>query len=844
MAELLYRLGRFSARRAWIVVTAWLVALVASGGAFVAFGGTLSTAIDIPGTPTAQVTERLQEQFPEASGGSGTVVLHTEDGKEFTAEQQTALADVFEKVGEVDGVTAVVNPFEVQAQLADQEAQIAEGREQIEAGRAQIEAGWRQLDAAQAELDTAQEQLDAAVAQAEAAGMIEQARPQLDAQQAQLDAARGQLDAQTTELEAATAELETGSDELELGASQLRLASDLRTVSQDGSAATAVVQFEDSLYEVPAETKEEVAAVFADNPVDGVEADLTAELTQTITNIAGVAEIVGIVVAAAVLIVMLGTLIAAGLPIISAFVGIGVAALGTMALSGTVDMISVTPILGLMLGLAVGIDYSLFILNRHRRQLREGLELHESIGLATGTSGNAVVFAGLTVLIALLALNITGIDFLGLMGTVAAACVAIAVLVAVTLTPALLGLAGQRVLPRKHRGARGAARPAPARREMSTGGAIGTLLAGVVALAVIAIPALDMRLGLPDGSAEPVDSTQYRAYKVVEEQFGAGQNGPLLVVADLPEGLDEAEATGAQVEIGEELFALADVVAVAPIGMSEDRSLAAFQVIPAEGPSSESTEELVRELRDLTVPDQPDVTLGVAGAASGNIDISQKLADAMPLYLGVVIGLSLIILVVVFRSLLVPLIATGGFVLSVFAALGGVTAIYQWGWLGGIFGVHDPGPVLSFLPTLLIGILFGLAMDYQLFLVSGMREAYVHGTPAREAVLEGRRAGRAVVTAAAIIMFSVFGGFVFSHMAMIRPIGFGLAFGVLVDAFVVRMLIVPAVMHLVGEKAWWLPRWLDRILPNVDVEGSALERRHPNGETGGEPAREREVAPA
>jgi putative drug exporter of the RND superfamily len=249
-------------------------------------------------------------------------------------------------------------------------------------------------------------------------------------------------------------------------------------------------------------------------------------------------------------------------------------------------------------------------------------------------------------------------------------------------------------------------------------------------------------------------------------------------------------------------------------------------VVPTEGPSTESTEELVHALRDLQVDGEPDVELAVAGAASGNIDISEKLSGALPAYLGLVIGLSLIILVLVFRSILVPVIATGGFILSVFAAFGGVTAIYQWGWLGEIFGVHTPGPVLNFLPTILIGVLFGLAMDYQLFLVSGMREAYVHGTPAREAVIEGRRAGRAVVTAAAIIMISVFGGFMFSHMAMIRPIGFGLAFGVLVDAFLVRMLIVPALMHLAGDKAWWLPRWLDRLLPNVDVEGAALERRH------------------
>jgi len=268
------------------------------------------------------------------------------------------------------------------------------------------------------------------------------------------------------------------------------------------------------------------------------------------------------------------------------------------------------------------------------------------------------------------------------------------------------------------------------------------------------------------------------------------------------------------------------VVAVLPIAVSEDSDFLAFQVIPEGGPSSESTEQLVHDLRDSS-PLEDGTVLGVAGSASGNIDISEKLASVLPIYLLVVAGLSILILIVVFRSLLVPIIATAGFVLSLFAAFGAVTAVYQWGWFGNLFGVHDPGPILSFLPIMMTGILFGLAMDYQLFLASGMRESYVHGLPARTAVVAGLRHGRAVVTAAAIIMVSVFGGFIFSHIAMIRPVGFALAIGVLLDAFVVRMVIVPSLMHLTGDAAWWLPKWLDRILPNVDVEGSALEREHP-----------------
>lgn len=851
MAELLYRLGRACARRARTVLAAWLAVLVLAGAAFAAFGGTLASSFSIPGTPTSEVTERLQSELPEASGGSGTIVFQTEDGSAFTAEQEAEIGDRIATAGEVDGVETVIDPFATQSELADQAAQvedgrtqIADGREQIEAGRTQLADGQEQLDTARAQLDAGQAQLDEARAQAEAAGVADQAAPQLDAQQAELDAGRAELDAQAATIEEQQAALEEQSTqleeqaaELELSAPLLEMASDIRMVSEDGSAAVASVSFTEAQMSIEQSTKDDLVAVFADDPVDGVQTDFSSDIAAGVPEVFGVGEAIGLVVAAVVLVIMLGTLVGAGLPLVTALIGVGIGALTAMSLSGVVEMSSVTPVLGLMLGLAVGIDYSLFIINRHRRQLKQGDEVLESIALANGTSGNAVVFAGATVLIALLALNVTGIPFLGLMGTVGALCVAIAVLIAVTLTPALLSMIGMRILSKRERArlagastATGEAAPAaPTKpvRPMSTPRALATVVLSIAAVAVIALPALDLRTNLPDGSSEAHDSTQYRAYSTVAEKFGEGTNGPLLVVADLPGTPTEEEALEYQVRVAEELFAQDDVVAVAPIGTSEDRTVAAFQVVPAEGPTSESTEELVHSLRDVELLDG-DVTIGVAGSASGNIDISDKLAQALPIYLAVVVGLSLIILVLVFRSIFVPVVATLGFILSYFAALGGVVAIYQWGWLAGVFGVETPGPVLNFLPTLLVGILFGLAMDYQLFLGSGMREAYAHGAPARIAVVQGVRAGRSVVTAAAIIMISVFGGFVFSHSAMIRPIGFALAFGVLVDAFLVRMLLVPALMHLAGDKAWWLPRWLDRILPDVDVEGAALERRHPH----------------
>ncbi|WP_066581883.1 MMPL family transporter [Cellulomonas timonensis] len=825
MAEFLYRVGGASARHARRVIAIWCAILVLAGVAFALFGGTLATTFSIPHTPTTQVTDRLQAEMPGASGGTGTVVVQTEDGSAFTDAQRAGIGELITEAADIDGVVTVVDPFATEAQRSGQAQQIADGQAQIAGGRAQIDEARGTIAAGQAQLDAAREQ-------AEAAGAGPEALAGLDAQQAMIDQGLADLEAQSAELEAQGAQLEAG-------AALLDMATEIRTVSEDGSAAVVTVMLAETQMDVPKETKDALIATFTDETVEGVQVDLSSDLTQGAPKILGVGEIAGLLVAAVVLVVMLGTFLGAGLPLLTAVIGVGIGALGAMSLSGVVEMASVTPILGVMLGLAVGIDYALFIVNRHRRQLKDGDALDESIALANGTSGNAVVFAGATVLIALLALNITGIPFLGLMGTVGAMCVAIAVLVAVTLTPALLKLAGMRILSRKERerlAGAGTSAPAAAAthrtappRPMSTGRAIGSVVACIAGLLLIAIPALSLRMNLPDGSSEAHDSTQYRAYTAISEKFGEGQNGTLLVVADLPGTPTEQEAVAAQLEIAEALFAYDDVAAVAPIGSSEDRTVAAFQVVPVEGPTSESTATLVHTLRDAS-PLDGTYEIGVAGSASGNIDISDKLADALPIYLAVVVGLSLIILILVFRSIFVPVIATLGFILSYFAALGGVVAIYQWGWLSNLFGVESPGPILNFLPTILVGILFGLAMDYMLFIGSGMREAYAHGAPARLAVVQGVRAGRAVVTAAAVIMIAVFGGFVFSESAMIRPIGFALAFGVLVDAFIVRMTLVPALMHLAGDKAWWLPAWLDRVMPDVDVEGASLERRHPHHE--------------
>lgn len=773
VARLLARLGRFSARRPWLVILGWVLVLASAGGALLLTGGQLASGFSVPNTPTQQVTDKLSAELEGVGGAVGTVVFQSTDGAALTDSQQADISDLLDSIGGLDGVATAVDPFATEQQRADAEQQLSDGLTQLRQAFAQLE---------QAGVEPGAELL---------------------AQQRQLDLATALID----------------------------YSSEIRTVSTDGATAVAAVVFDDTFTDLAPEVKSSVADELDGAGIAGVTVEYSTEIANSVEGLLGVGEVVGLLAAALVLVVMLGSLIPASLPLVSSILGVGVGVAGSLAFSGVVDMASVTPMLGIMLGLAVGIDYTLFIINRHRRQLKEGTDVRESIALANGTAGNAVVFAGATVAIALLALNVTGIPFLGLMGTVAAACVLIAVLVAVTFTPALLSLVGVRVLSKRARGHIGhpahvAAQPKP----MPTWRAIVAVVAAVGILLVAAIPALSLRLGLPDGSSEPEDSTQYRAYTIVAEEFGAGTNGTLVVVAEPETAVDTDDQLAVmdlQVQIEDVLMAQQDVVAVSPAGVADDGELLAFRVVPADGPSSVSTEDLVGTLRGLSPIDTAeygDIELGVAGAASGNIDISATIADALPLYLAIVIGLSLIILIIVFRSILVPLIATGGFLLSLFAALGAVTAIYQWGWLGEVFGVHDPGPVLNFAPIILTGVLFGLAMDYQLFIGTGMREAFAHGAPARVAVTVGLRNARAVVIAAAIIMISVFGGFVFSHLTMVRPLGFGMAVGVLFDAFVVRLLLMPALMHLLGRAAWWLPKWLDRILPDVDVEGASLER--------------------
>jgi RND superfamily putative drug exporter len=598
-------------------------------------------------------------------------------------------------------------------------------------------------------------------------------------------------------------------------------------VSPDGRYALVQVQFVEVNDEVTDEQRAAYERVGAAARQAGLRVEPGGEVMNSEPHV-GSTEALGVVVAGVVLIVTFGSLVAAGMTMLNALIGVGVGMAGLFSLSSVVELTSTAPVLALMLGLAVGIDYSLFITSRHRQNLLSGLGPEESVARAVGTAGSAVVFAGATVVIALAGLAVVNIPFLTLMGLAAAGTVTVAVLVAVTLQPALLGFAGNRVLSRGHR-ASGA--PRFGEEEKATFGfrwaskvirwRVPVILAGLLALGVLAVPTAQMRLSLPDAGAAPAGTTARAAADLISEGFGPGFNGRLAAVVSA----EEPEAAGAAAqEVTALLRRTEGVLAVAPPQASPDGATVLLAVIPTTGPTDAATETLVGRIR-ADVADIAGADVWLTGATAIGIDVSDRLADALPIYLLLVVGLSILLLMLVFRSILVPVKAALGFLLTVGATFGITVAVFQWGWLSDLVGLDTAGPLISFLPILLIGILFGLAMDYEVFLVSRMREDFVHGDTAEQATINGMGHGARVVTAAALIMISVFGGFILLDDPVIKSMGFALAIGVAIDAFVVRMTIVPAVMSLLGDRAWWLPRWLARVLPNVDIEGEQLRTR-------------------
>ncbi|SFO54331.1 MMPL family transporter [Actinomadura madurae] len=601
-------------------------------------------------------------------------------------------------------------------------------------------------------------------------------------------------------------------------------------VSKDGRTAVADVLFDAKLEGDAANT---TLLAVKDAGGEARAAGLTTvyggDAYATEPSLLGPTELVGLGVALAVLVITFGSLLAAGLPLITAIVGVVTTMLGIGGLASVFTISDNAPTLAVMLGLAVGIDYTLLIVSRHRAQLANGIPVRESVARATATAGSAVVFAGATVIIALAGLSVAGVPMLTSMGLASAGAVAVAVLVALTLVPALLRVSGRRLIPKP--GSRAA------RRAVRDGGksTLGvrwtrgvlrrpllTMILGTAALVVMAIPAAELKLALTDEGSSPTTASSRQAYDMVSDAFGPGANGPLVV---LVEDDDPATVQSTATAVAKKLKGIDGIADVSGIDTAEGKKAARIQIIPTTGPRTQATSDLVSELRDQmrSIAGSQGGYVAVTGLTAVSIDVSAKLSSALLPFAVVVIGLSLLLLMVAFRSIAVPIKATVGFLMSVGASFGAVVAVFQWGWLADPLGVPSLGPVASFVPIIIMAVLFGLAMDYEVFLVSAMRDDYARRRDARDAIIVGAGNASRVVTSAAIIMVSVFVGFFFSHDIDIMPIAFALGFGVLIDAFLVRMTLVPAALALLGARAWWLPRRLDRILPHVDVEGENVK---------------------
>lgn len=595
------------------------------------------------------------------------------------------------------------------------------------------------------------------------------------------------------------------------------------SISDDDRAAMVQIQFTKSLEHV------DQASVDALEPTAERlrDAGYTAKFGGDVFTDTGpelsATEAVGVVVAFIVLLLALGSARAAIMPIITALIGVGVTMELTYLAAHTATISSTAPLLAIMIGLAVGIDYALFIGSRHREQLGDGVDPEESAARAVATAGSAVIFAGVTVMIALVGLAVANIPFLTVMGIVAAGAVLVAVLVAITVLPALLGFAGGRLTP-KHRTKK--TRAGFARRwvQAATRLPLLTIVLVVGALAVVAIPATGLRLALPDNGSAPKGSTARTAYELVDSHFGPGFNGALLINANI---ITSHDPVGDVDKIADEIKKIPGVKAIGLATPNPTADTGVIQVIPTTSPSDPRTADLVERIRDYepTVSDELGIDYGVTGQTAVAIDVSERLRSALVPFAIVVVGLSLVLLTTVFRSILVPLKASLGYLVSVAASFGAVVAVFQNGHLRSLVNLDHAGPLISFLPIIVMGVLFGLAMDYEVFLVSRMKEEYARTQDPDSAIRDGFVGSARVVTAAAVIMFAVFAAFVPEGDPNIKPIAFALAVGVFVDAFFVRMLIVPAVMKLFGHITWRIPRVIDRMLPELDVEGEALQER-------------------
>lgn len=764
MATYLFRLGTTAYRRWPLFLAGWLALLVVIIGAAAGFAKPFNDAFTIPGIPSERAADLQAELFPDSKDAFAqanvNVVVLAPQGSTLDQPQHQRAIDAL--VADLAALPQVSQDPRDNPQLGNP----------VELAQAQTDAAMQAAQEAGADTDTALENAQA-----------------------------------------------------------------LSPLSADRRAGIIAFDFDvDSPIHVEQGTVDALAEAMDTARDAGLTVEANGAGSQEPRSVGGAAEAVGLAIALLILLLTFGSLVAAGMPILTAVLGVGIGLGGVTAMTALMDLSSSTTALASMIGLAVGIDYTLFILARYRSELRHTGSREQAVGIAAGTAGSAVVFAGLTVLIALAALSVVGIPFLSAMGLAAAGTVLIAVLVALTLLPALLGLTkanafGGRV--RKYRPAH-----EPDGQVLNNGvrwaRAIGkrplaaTLLV-VLTLGAMTIPLKDLHLAFPTDSTASTETTQRKASDLMSAHFGPGREGPLLIAVDGRNASDPATSFGEVAAWAAEQDGVANAQVVRTNADPEDPGAAATGALvlvqPLAGPDDTRSQDLLDDLREgqAEVEQQTGTTIGVTGLTAITTDVSDRLADALPFYLAIVVGLAFLLLMVVFRSIMVPLTATLGFLLSVLATLGATVAIFQ----EGLFGLFEPQPLVSFIPVLLVGIVFGLAMDYQVFLVTRMREAHVHGRSTRDAVVDGFRNSARVVTAAAAIMTAVFSGFILEPDPVIKSLGFALATAVVLDAFIVRMVLIPALMYLMDERAWWLPRWLDRMLPNVDVEGEKLERPHP-----------------
>ncbi|KRF20520.1 hypothetical protein ASG90_18180 [Nocardioides sp. Soil797] len=799
MATLLYRLGKTAYRRWPFFLVGWLIAMIAVGTVAGTLSKPMTDSMSIPGIPSEKASDMQKELFPNAEDpfddASFNVVVqapkgHTLDEPEYSRAVDALVADLSDGPQISDETVPVV--VENGAELNDK--QYAAARE----------ATIKQMEKA-----TPEGEQPPTIGNPTILGPLQD-------QQLIAGAKASGADAKTAKADAAA----------------------MSIVSKDGRTGLIKVEFDvDTPMDIEPASQDAVKDAMAKAGDSGLVAEANGSGMSSMAPPGGASELIGIALALLVLILTFGSLVGAGLPIITAMIGVGLGITGITAATAFMDIGSTTPMLATMIGLAVGIDYALFILARYRNELHHTDDREEAVGISVGTAGSAVVFAGLTVLIALAALSVVRIPFLTSMGMAAAATVFIAVLVALTLLPAVLGMLKSKAFGGQVR------KYAPKRDEdgkvLNNGvrwarligrAPVAVVLIVVVALGALAVPLKNLHLAFPTDSTSSTDTTQRQASDLIAGAFGPGREAPMQVVVDVRDVAenDRGAAIGEVTAWAASHDGVANAQTVLTNADPADPEAvptgAIVMLTPETGPDDAATEDLLADLRDTQsdIEEKTGADTGVTGLTPITVDISERLADALPIYLAVVIGLAFILLMLVFRSILVPLTATLGFLLSVLATLGATVAVFQ----EGAFGIMEGQPIVSFMPIFLIGVVFGLAMDYQVFLVTRIREAHVHGASPREAVVDGFRNSARVVAAAAVIMTAVFAAFMLQDEPIIKSMGFALAVAVVFDAFIVRMTLIPAVMYLLGDKAWYLPKWLDRILPNVDVEGENLHRPH------------------